>query len=317
MALGANESRCHLYVDAPDHAFEKALRVEVERTAGELTRAGLAVRVEMRYARGDGAVQWQQIEDDRRSERRPDLFIVIPIDKDAVYTILSQIVSDRADATCVFLHQPLSRILQSERETHKGRLFSVSADQKEIGRLQARQMAAVLPAGGDVLYVQGRRNSYATAERMKGLLEELPKTPDLHLAGYRLYGDWSPSSVRGAVDGWRALGGKLEWLGAAAAQSDDMAAALSNLLREQDRNIPVFGVDGLEAGRRAVDKGTLAGTVVQPLGIGHALRMFRDLVSGAKERELIPENGNIVLAPESYPPLETLRAAAARPTPSS
>ncbi len=183
----------------------------------------------------------------------------------------------------------------------------MAANQTEIGRIQARQFAALLPAGGSVLYVQGRENSYGTRYRAKGLLEELPRTPGLKLSGYRVHGDWSPRSVRPAVEGWSRLGGKLEWIQAAGAQSDDMALALAELIRERGLALPVIGVDGLEPAKRAVDAGVLAATVVQPLGVGHALRVFKDLQSGAPHQSLIPPDGSILLDPESYPTLERLR----------
>jgi ABC-type sugar transport system substrate-binding protein len=198
-------------------------------------------------------------------------------------------------------------MLATERAEYKTRLFSVGADQVEIGRFQARQFAALLPEQkGDILYVQGREHSFGTRHRMRGLIEELKQTPSVKLNGYRVFGDWSPASVKPAVDGWTAAGGQLKWIGAAGAQSDDMALALSDLLREQGFKIPVIGVDGLERGRRAVDKGGLAATVIQPLGVGHAMSVFRDLITGALKPEALPDTGNIILPPESYPPMEML-----------
>jgi hypothetical protein len=90
-----------------------------------------------------------------------------------------------------------------------------------------------------------------------------------------------------------------------------MAIALSELLEAEGHPVPVIGVDGLDTGKKAVAHGVLAATVVQPLGVGHALRLFRDLHSGARGEDVIPESGNVVLAPASYPPLEELRARVA------
>lgn len=304
--------RCCLHVNHPDHVFDKGLKAEAERVAGELTRSGFPIKVDIRYGRGDESSQLEQIEADRRSDPHPSLFIVIPINKDAVYRILSGIVDAHQDVTCVFLHQPLAKIQSVQRKAYGSRLFSVAADQAEIGRIQARQFATLLPNGaGDVLYVQGRANSFATAERMKGLLAELPKTGGVKLTGYRVYGDWSAESVGPAVDGWKRLGGRVDWIQAAGAQSDDMAMALSALLRLEGRTIPVIGVDGLEAGKRAVADGVLAATVVQPLGVGEALRTFRAVASGRPDPTLIPEDGNILLKPESHPPLGTLASRSA------
>jgi len=304
---------CHLYINHPEHAFDRGLKAEAESVAADLTRDGFPIRVELRYGRGDEARQRQLIEADRRAARPADLFVIIPIDQDAVYAIVSDIVTARDDATCVFLHQPLTPTMRSEREAFGQRLFSVAADQTEIGRLQARQFAALLPEQtGSVLYVQGAEHSYGTRHRMKGLLQEMPRTPGIKLNGYRVFGDWSPESVRPAVERWAQLGGKLEWIQAAGAQNDDMALALAGLVRESGVSVPVIGVDGMEAGQRAVDDGTLAATVIQPLAIGHVLRLYRELQSGVPQRGSIPEDGNIRLPPESYPPLDVLRRRAAR-----
>jgi ABC-type sugar transport system substrate-binding protein len=303
---------CHLYINEPDHLFDRGLKAEAELVAEELTRTGFPIRVQVCYGRGNEKTQWQQIENDRQATTHPDFFVVIPVNQDAIYAILSEIVSDRDDVTCVFLHQPLTRMMRAERERYRGRLFSVAADQAEIGRMQARQFAAVLPGGtGDILYLQGREHSYGTRHRTQGLLEELPRSPGVKLSSYRLFGDWSKESVQPALEAWTQLGGKLEWIQAAGAQNDDMAMALSALLRERGRRLPVIGVDGLETGKSAVDSGTLAATVVQPLGVGHAMRVFRDLLGGAAEKDLIPEDGNIVLLPQSYPSLDEIHREAA------
>jgi ABC-type sugar transport system substrate-binding protein len=301
---------CCLHINEPDHVFDRGLKAEAERVAAELTRSGFPIRVECRYGKGNESSQLEQIEADGHSSPRPSLFIVIPVNRDAVYEILSGIVYAHEDVTCVFLHQPLAKIQSGHRKALGTRLFGVAADQMEIGRIQARQLAAVLPNGaGDVLYVQGRQGSYATAERMKGLLAELPKTAGVKLTGYRVYGDWSPESVAPAVESWKKLGGRIDWIQAAGAQNDDMAMALSTLLRKEGRDIPVIGVDGLEAGQRAVADGVLAATVVQPLGVGEALRTYRAVAGGRSDASIIPEDGNILLKPESHPAI----AALARP----
>lgn len=306
--MSSETKLCCLHINEPDHIFDRGLKEEAEKVAEELTQSGFPIRVEVRYGRGDESRQLRQIEEDRRNNLHLDLFVVIPTNKDAVYTIFSEVVRARDEVTCVLLHQPLTRMQLDDVARGSGRLFSVTADQKEIGRQQARQFAAVLPDGhGDVLYVQGRQNSFATKERMMGVLEELPRTGGVKLNGYRVYGDWSPESVRPAIDNWVELGGRLEWIQAAGAQNDDMALALAALLRDRGRSVPVIGVDGLSTGRQAVAQETLAATVVQPLGVGHALRVFRDLGTGTSPQKLIPEDGNIVLSPESYPSLDDLQ----------
>lgn len=299
---------CHLYINSPEIAFEQTLLEEAESTARELHTGGFSISVQARYARGDAAEQQKQIERDRTSPEPPDLCVVIPVDQATIYPLVSEIVRKQGDVTAVFLQQPLTAMLRSERETYKERLFSVVADQAEIGHIQARQLASLLPhATGDILYVQGAEHSYATHQRMKGMAVELTRTPLLKLNGRRLFGDWTPGSVPRAIESWKELGGKLDWIQAAAAQNDDMAVALAEYLRNDGYEIPVTGVDGLAFGRRAVDSATLSATVLQPTGVGTALRIFRDLCGGVPERDLIPSDGNVLLVPESYPSLEDLR----------
>jgi ribose transport system substrate-binding protein len=302
---GGTVRLCHLYVNNPDNLFERALKAEAEKVASERSRAGFPISVVARHAMGVEAEQLKQIEADRSAAHTPDLFVIIPVDQDAVYRIVSEILSTSARVTCVLLHQPLSPILQTERKSKESRLFGVAADQVEIGRIQARQLAALLPRGGSVLYVQGEEHSYATRHRTKGLMEEFPKHQGLKLNGYRVFGDWSGSSVGPALENWSRLGGRLEWVDAAAAQNDDMAIALAELAKPH--GLPVLGVDGMETGKRAVDDGLLAATVVQPLGVGHALRTYESLCGGQTASQLVPADGNILLAPESYPPLEKLQ----------
>jgi ABC-type sugar transport system substrate-binding protein len=299
---------CQIYLNDPEHPFDRALRAEAERTASELTRGGFPIRVEGNHARGAESTQMQQIEADRGAAVPGDLLVIVPINQDGAFGIAGDILATRADTVCVFLHQSVPRLLQGPRGRYPRRLFSVAADQAEIGRIQARQLAAILPGqAGNLLYVQGRENSYGTRHRTTGLREELARTPGIRLRGYRVHGDWSPESVRPAVDGWVRLGYSLDSIQAAAAQNDEMALALTGILREGAHAVPVTGVDGLENGKRAVDQGTLAATVVQPLGIGHALRVYKDLRDGKPETALMPPDGNILEPPQSYPALDKLR----------
>jgi ABC-type sugar transport system substrate-binding protein len=304
---------CHLYINDAGNAFDQALKAEAQSVALELTREGFPIFVDISFAQGDAREQQRQIESDRASGHPPDLFVVIPVDQGTIYPIVSEIARGQDNATCVILQQPLTAMLRSERESYKERLFSVVTDQAEIGRLQARQFTALLAEGrGDILYVQGAEHSYATHQRMKGMVEELP--PGVKLSGRRVFGDWTPGSVNGAIEGWKSLGGRLEWIQAAGAQSDDMAIALADYVKAAGSQIPVIGVDGLALGRSAVDAGVLAATVIQPTGVGTALRAFWDLARGVPGQSLISDDGNIVLMPESYPPLDDLKPKTATPS---
>jgi ABC-type sugar transport system substrate-binding protein len=76
--------------------------------------------------------------------------------------------------------------------------------------------------------------------------------------------------------------------------------------------VPLTGCDGLpQGGRRLVDQGRLAATVVTPPNTGPAL----ELVAAALRSARMPP-GEVLLKPSSYPPEKDLlpqRAAGGRP----
>jgi hypothetical protein len=62
---------CHVYINDPDHAFDKGLAGEAARVAELSTRNGFPMRVVMRYARADANAQWQQLRKTGRRRRTP------------------------------------------------------------------------------------------------------------------------------------------------------------------------------------------------------------------------------------------------------
>jgi ribose transport system substrate-binding protein len=52
--------------------------------------------------------------------------------------------------------------------------FMVSADNHELDRIQGRQLAALLPDGGSVLYLQGPSLTGVTEQRSAGMFETKP-----------------------------------------------------------------------------------------------------------------------------------------------
>jgi ribose transport system substrate-binding protein len=80
-------------------------------------------------------------------------------------------------------------------------IFGVTRDHREIGRLQARQFAALLPQGGTVLYVQGPSNNHAAIERTAGM--ESQKAANIHVQSLRC--KWDEGSAYQAVSAWLQL----------------------------------------------------------------------------------------------------------------
>jgi len=150
---------CHLCINTPDHAFDKALKAEAERSAAALTGEGFPIEVELRYGRGDAQAQLQQLQQACRSPKSPDLFVIIPVDQDTVYSIYSETVKAAGQASCVFLHQALTRPLQLERQARPRRLFSVAATRSRLGVSRSASWRPCCPTAAGCSTSRGARTA--------------------------------------------------------------------------------------------------------------------------------------------------------------
>ena len=83
---------------------------------------------------------------------------------------LERVARNAADAGVgwVLLNRRVT-YLDELRSTHPALpLSTVGTDQAEVGRIQGRQLRALLPGGGPVLYVQGPPDTSVAQERLAG-----------------------------------------------------------------------------------------------------------------------------------------------------
>ena len=188
-------------------------------------------------------------------------------------------------------------------------IFSISSDHKEIGRIQGRQYAALLPRGGSVLYIQGPSDNAAAKDRTAGMQSTIPSNIQLVM----LKGQWTEESAVKCVNSWLKLtaAGK-STIDLVGAQNDVMAlgarrvfSTLSNLEdRERWMRIPFLGVDGQpKTGQAWVRDGSLAATIVVPPNAGQAIRLLASALLAGKT---VVERTFTV--PESMPPVDKLTA---------
>jgi ribose transport system substrate-binding protein len=252
--------------DDNDYQIEQ---VTVARQAAN--RAG--VDLEIVCAQDDGIIQSQQLLNRIQStvDPRPNAILFEP----AGSTVLPQVA--RAAAAAGIGWGVLSRdaeYLNELRQVFRVPAFVVTADHAEIGRIQGRQLAALLPAGGVVLNIQGPSQSLAAKERHIGLLETKPEK--IQLRSFKAH--WSESSSHKAVTSWLRLStSRATEIVAVCAQDDSMAIGARKAfeecaqLRESWLKIPFLGCDGMpKTGQEWVRSGLLAATVFSPptAGIG-------------------------------------------------
>jgi ribose transport system substrate-binding protein len=193
------------------------------------------------------------------------------------------------------------------RTSAKAPLFSVSSDHKEIGRIQGRQYAALLPRGGTLIYVQGPSDNLAAKDRAAGMQSTLPG----NIQAVLLKGQWTEESAVKCVNSWLKLAAtgktRVDLVGA---QNDAMAIGarkvFATVSSPEERNrwmrIPYTGVDGLpKTGQAWVRDGSLTATIVVPANAGKALRLMNDAMQTGRS---VTERTYTVA--ESMPTIEKL-----------
>jgi ABC-type sugar transport system substrate-binding protein len=177
-------------------------------------------------------------------------------------------------------------------------IAAVSTDHVEIGRIHARQLGHLCPGGARVLYVQGPGDAPAAQQRLAGLEEALRGRPfELKV----LNGEWTSASAEKAITAWMRLRtAELFEPQVVVCQNDNMARGARKALeavRPEWARLPFLGCDGLpQGGRRDVDEGRLAATVVIPSCAGPAV----ELVAAWKRAARVPP-AQTILAPSAYP----------------
>jgi ribose transport system substrate-binding protein len=187
-------------------------------------------------------------------------------------------------------------------------VFGVASDQLEVGRIQARQCAALLPSGGTVLYVQGPSENPVAKQRSLGMQEG--KTANLHLI--TLKGQWTEESAIRSVGSWLKLSTSQKVaIDLVVAQNDAMAMgvrkAFQSFLPESDAEHfleqPFLGVDAVPStGQAWLRSGLLTATVFTPPNAARAVELLAEAFNFSRlpaERILIP--------PSSLPALDKLQ----------
>jgi len=274
--------------------------------SAEQAASKLDVQTEIIYANNDAINQSTQILRAIQASPadRPNAIVFEPVGG----TALPQVA--RAAATANIGWAVLNReasYIEELRKISTAAIFAISSDHAEIGRIQGRQFAAMLPRGGTLLYVQGPSENSAAKERTLGMQETKPANIQI----IALRGQWTEESAQRAVRSWLKLStsqkATVDLIGA---QDDSMAIGARKAfeeLPEADRErwlkLPFTGCDGLpKTGQAWVRSGLLAATVFVPPNTGQAIEMF---VQAIQQKKRPPER--VFTIPASIPPLDALK----------
>lgn len=194
--------------------------------------------------------------------------------------------------------------------------FAVTSDHTEVGRIQARQLAALLPEGGAVLCIQGPSSSPVSLQRLTGLQDAQPHNISLKIVKSS---NWTEEGGYHAVSSWLKLSTSRQVpLRAVVGQNDTIALGARRAFEDVKgaadaypwSNLAFLGVDGLpKTGQAWVGAGSLTATVVVPAVAGTAL----EVATHAILEKTQPVELHLVQS-HSFPSLDSLRPIAGAPT---
>jgi ribose transport system substrate-binding protein len=297
----AKKIRILLSLTTDDNNYQIEQAQSAEKAAKRLD-----VALEIIFAGNDAITQSTQILKavQASAESLPDAIVFEPVGS----TALPQVARAAAAAGIgwAVLNQDAGYI-EELRKTARAPIFAVSSDHVEIGRIQGRQLVALLPKGGSVLYIQGPSDNSAAKERTQGMLE----TKRANIQVTTLKAQWTEESALRAVRSWLKLTtSQKAAMDVVAAQDDSMAMgarkAFQELKNEAERErwlkLPFTGCDGLpNTGQSWVRSGLLAATVFVPPNAGQAIEMLVQAVRQGK-----PLAARALIATRSIPALDAL-----------
>jgi ribose transport system substrate-binding protein len=287
------------------HTRDNDFQVAQAQSAEDAARK-LGSDVEIVFADNDAVNQSTQLLKaiQSRDESRPDAIVVEPVGATALPQV-ARAASAAGIGWAVVNRKP--DYLSDLRTPAAPPIFAISSDHVEIGRIQGKQFATLLPGGGSVLYIEGPSHSSAAQERTSGMLQTKPSNIQVRT----LKAQWTEESAWRAVRSWLKLAtsqsASIKLVGA---QDDSMAMgarkAFQEITTEAERSrwlsLPFTGCDGQPAtGQAWVREKWLTATIHIPPLTGPAMEILAKAIQDGTQP---PEYS--LTASSSIPPLESL-----------
>jgi ABC-type sugar transport system substrate-binding protein len=187
-------------------------------------------------------------------------------------------------------------------------VFTVTQGQREIGQLQGKQFAALLPQGGSVLCVEGPSTSSVAVQRREGMDSTKPR----NIRVTTIHSNWNEESA------YQSASARLQ-VAASRRESFDLVAGQSHLLAlgarkafrsfdNQEQREKWLGLRFIGTGipgqvKPLVDSGVLAAAVVTSVTMEVALKTL----VRAMETQTQPAERSVVEV-ASYPDLDKIAA---------
>lgn len=265
----------------------------------------LGLDLQIIHAGDDSIMQSQQLLEiiQSGSEPRPTAFLVEPVTATGLPRVAEAAVT-----------QGIAWVISNSEVDYVHRLrkspavpvFTVTQGQFEIGRLQGKQLAALLPQGGSVLFIAGPSTSSVAAQRFQGMESARPENVQMTA----LRSKWSEDSAYQSVAAWLKLAtSRAEKFGLVAGQTHELALGAAKALlntgdpdqRKKWQEMPFIGIGVASQVKPLVDSHALAAAVVTSVTMELAIAM---LVRAIETQIQPPERTIVEVA--SFPELEKL-----------
>ena len=251
------------------------LREQEEAAKATAQRLGLDLRII--NAKSDPVTQSQQLlEIVQATSARPDAIVVEPVNNQG----LPRVAKAAAAAGIGWvISNALVDYLKVLRKNAKAPVFGVSQDHPEVGRMQGRQIRAILPRGGAILYLRGPATNFLAAQRSDALESEL----GVNIQFKSLKIQWTEESAYNSVTSWLRLSTvHAHDTQLIAAQNTDFIQAARRAFedntsadeRKKWLGLPYCGVSVPSQVKQLVDSGTLTAAIVTPVTLDTALEIL-------------------------------------------
>ena len=273
--------------------------------AAKASGAKLGLDLSILLANDDSITQSQQLLEiiQSRSDAPPSAFLVEPVTSSGLRRVAEAAVAQNIG--WVITNSDVDYVAQL-RKNSRVPIFIVTQGQFEIGRLQGKQLAALLPEGGSALYLAGPSMSSVATQRFEGVESARPRNVQLTV----LRSKWSESSAQQSVDAWLRLAtSRADKYNLVAGQTHELAIGARNAfqsmgdLEQQKRwlDLPFLGIGVANQVKPLVESHVLTAAVITSVTMEIALRL---LTRALDSQSLPPER--TVVETSSFPGLENL-----------
>jgi ribose transport system substrate-binding protein len=276
-----------------------------QRAAAKSAAQRLGLDLQVIQAADDSTTQNQQLLKiiESSADTLPNAFIVEPLSATGLRRVAEAAVSK--GIAWVMSNSEVDYIKQL-RKSPGVPVFTVTQGQREIGLLQGKQLAALLPQGGSVLYAEGPSMSSVAVQRREGM--ETTKPRNMRIT--TIHSNWNEESAyQSAATRLGLAVSRGENFDLVAGQSHELALGARKAFRginNQEQREKWLGLPFIGSGiagqvKPLVDGGVLAAAVITSVTMELALK----LLMRAFETRVQPAERSVVDA-LSYPELEKL-----------